>query len=135
MIPALLGLLLATADTSRPYRLLVTAESDDQVALIEFRPCADEAPPRCGARVTRTYPVGVHPVDIEGPHGVVAAADGKSFFVTVAHGKPNGRLLHYDVATGALLGEVELGRFPATVAIDGEGQFLYPINFNFNDPE
>ncbi|MEO8450630.1 MAG: YncE family protein [Gemmatimonadota bacterium] len=126
---------VAPADSVRSYRLLVTAESDDQVALVEFIPCRAQSRPGCGARVVRTYAVGVHPVDIEGPHGVIAALDGKSFFVTIAHGKPNGWLLQYDLASGDLLGQVGLGMFPATVDLDPAGQLLYAINFNFNDPE
>src|SRR6187200_2442251 len=74
-----------------PYRLLVAAESEDQVALVEFRPCgATESAPACGAKVTRTYSVGVNPVEIEGPHGVIASRDGRSFFVSIAHGRPYG---------------------------------------------
>jgi DNA-binding beta-propeller fold protein YncE len=118
------------------YRLLATAESADQVALIAFQPCQPaEVPPACGARVERTYDVGRWPLEIEGPHGVVAAPDGKSFYVSMAHGRPFGRLEKYDVATGRRLGAVELGMFPATVDVSPTGAFVYAINFNFEDPE
>lgn len=113
------------------YRLLVGAESEDQVALIEFRPCPG-AP--CGARVLRTYEVGLWATEIEGPHGVVAAPDGRSFYVTLAHGRPNGWLQQYDLDTGRRLGQVELGMFPATVDL-GPGGLVYVINFNFEDPD
>lgn len=117
-----------------PYRLLAGAESDDQVALIEFTPCARPGAAGCGARLVRTYPVGLTPSDIEGPHGVVATPDGAAFFVSIAHGRPFGYLQKFDLASGRLMAQVELGMFPATVAL-GPGGFVYAINFNFEDPE
>lgn len=121
---------------SRAYRLLATAESADQVALITFTPCPQGVvPPVCGARVARTYDVGRWPLEIEGPHGVVASPDGKSFYVSVAHGRPTGHLEKYDLATGRRTGIVELGMFPATVDVSPTGSFVYVINFNFEDPE
>lgn len=118
------------------YRLLVTAESADQVALIAFKPCQPaEVSPACGARVERTYDVGRWPLDIEGPHGVAAAPDGKSFYVSIAHGRPFGLLEKYDLASGRLIRRVELGMFPATVDVSPNGSFVYVINFNFDDPE
>jgi DNA-binding beta-propeller fold protein YncE len=118
------------------YRFLVTAESQDQVALVRFKPCQPgEQAPACGAAVERTYPVGEYPPDIEGPHGVVAAPDGRSFYVTLAHGRPFGRLERYDLATGRRLGAVTLGMFPATVDISPNGAFVYAIDFNFEDPD
>ncbi len=118
------------------YHLLATAESADQVALIAFKPCQPaEVPPACGVRVERTYDVGRWPLEIEGPHGVVASPDGKSFYVSMAHGRPFGRLEKYDVATGRRLGAVELGMFPATVDVSSSGAFVYAINFNFEDPD
>ncbi len=118
------------------YRLLATAESADQVALIAFKPCQPaEVPPTCGARVERTYDVGRWPLEIEGPHGVIASPDGKAFYVSIAHGRPFGRLEKYDIATGRRLGAVELGMFPATVDMSPSGAFVYAINFNFEDPD
>jgi DNA-binding beta-propeller fold protein YncE len=118
------------------YRFLVTAESQDQVALVRFTPCQPaQAPPVCGPAVERTYDVGLYSADIEGPHGVVASPDGLSFYVTMAHGRPFGRLEKYDVATGRRLGVVELGMFPATVDISPNGSFVYAVNFNFEDPD
>jgi DNA-binding beta-propeller fold protein YncE len=117
------------------YRFLATAASEDQVALVAFKPCQPaEVPPACGVRVERAYQVGPRPIEIDGPHGVVAAPDGKSFYVTIAHGRPAGWLEKYDVATGALLGRVALGLFPATVDVSPSGAQLYAVNFNFDDP-
>lgn len=126
------------AAQQKAYRLLATAESDDQVALIEFTPCvgaggAAGASPACGAKVVRTYEVGLWPADTEGPHGVAATPDGKVFYVTLAHGRPFGFLQKFETDTGKLLSQAELGMFPATV--DLAGPFVYVINFNFEDPE
>lgn len=126
----------ALAAQAAPYRALVGAESDDLVELIEFRPCAPQAPAAaCGAKLARSYAVGLWPAEIEGPHGVAAAPDGKSFYVSMAHGRPFGLLLKYDLASGALLGKTELGMFPATLDIDPRDSIVYAINFNFEDPQ
>lgn len=118
------------------YRFLATAELQDQVALVRFKPCQpEEAPPVCGTAVERTYDVGLSSADIEGPHGVVVSPDGRTFYVSMAHGRPFGRLEKYDVATGRRLGVVELGMFPATVDISPSGSFVYVVNFNFEDPD
>jgi DNA-binding beta-propeller fold protein YncE len=131
------------ARPGRSYRLLAGAESDDEVALIEFTPCpaGDSAlgasaarASSCGAKVVRTYQVGIFPSDIEGPHGLIASHDGKSFYVSIAHGRPNGYLQKFDLVTGRLLGQVELGMFPATVDLSPFGELVYVINFNFEDP-
>ena len=129
------------APPDRTYRFIVGAESDDEVALIEFRPCPFDSTgalvstPGCGARTLRTYQVGLYPSDIEGPHGVVASNDGRSFYVSIAHGRPTGYLQKFDFATGKLIDQVELGMFPATVDIAPLGELVYVINFNFEDPE
>lgn len=131
---AAIALVLGTAPLTAQqpvYRLLATAESDDQVALIEFRPCPGRG---CGVRVVRTYQVGIYPADMEGPHGVVPAPDGKSFYVTLAHGRPFGYLQKIDLTTGQAIGLVELGMFAATVD-QAAGELLWVVNFNFEDPK
>ena len=85
--------------------------------------------------MVRTYDVGLYAADIEGPHGVVASPDGRAFYVSIAHGRPNGLLIKYDLETGKPLGMTELGMFPATVDISPDGSLLYVINFNFEDPK
>jgi DNA-binding beta-propeller fold protein YncE len=130
-----LGLCVTLGAQPSPYRILVAAESEDQVALVEFRPCGPTGGTSgCGATVVRTYAVGVNPVEIEGPHGVVASSDSRSFYVTMAHGRPYGSLLQYDLASGALTGQVELGMFPATIDLTVAGDLAYVVNFNFHDP-
>ncbi len=118
-----------------PYRLLATAESEDQVALIEFTPCTTSGVPAgCGARVARTYDVGIWAPETEGPHGVVPSADGRSFFISLAHGQPFGFLQKVDLESGTVSEVVTLGMFPATVDIARNGGFIWVVNFNFEDP-
>jgi DNA-binding beta-propeller fold protein YncE len=135
---ALLVAVMPLGAQQSSYRFLVGAESEDEVALVEFVPC----PPartgtatNCGARVLRTYDVGRWVSDIEGPHGVIAAHDGRSFYVTIAHGRPYGFLRRFDIGSGRMLGEVELGMFPASVDIAPNASLLWVVNFNFEDPD
>ena len=58
------------------------------------------------------------PNDIDGPHGVAVAPDGGSYFVTFAHGQPNGTLWRLATSDDRPLGHVTLGMFPATAAGD-----------------
>jgi DNA-binding beta-propeller fold protein YncE len=135
LLLALAGGTMAQAVSGQParYRLLATAESDDQVALIEFTPCGESRPPGCGASVVRTYQVGLYPADAEGPHGVVPASDGQSFYVSLAHGRPFGYVQRIHLASGRATGLVEVGMFAATIDRGG-GDLLYVVNFNFEDP-
>jgi len=132
---ACLGLTTAATGQTARYRFLATAESDDQVVLAEFVPCTQAAPvaDACGVRALRTYQVGRWPAETEGPHGVIPGADGRAFYVSLAHGFPFGYLEKVDLETGKSLGFVELGMFPATVDL-GVGGLVYVINFNFEDP-
>ena len=106
------------------YRVFVVSESSDDVALVRFGPA--------GAEVERSFKTGLIPTEINGPHGVAVAPDGESYFVTVAHGAPAGTLWKYDTATDSLLGRVQLGLFPASVAVSPNGYFVYAVNFNLH---
>ena len=106
------------------YLLFVVSESSDDVALVRFGPE--------GAKVERSFKTGLIPTEINGPHGVAVAPDGGSYFVTVAHGSPAGTLWKYSTATDSLLGRVELGLFPASLAVSPDGFFVYAVNFNLH---
>ena len=113
------------------YLILVAAEARDEVAVVRFGPTlGPDGTPL--ARVEETRPVGMNPVDPDGPHGVGFAPDGRTYFVSTAHGTPNGQLWRYDAATGRLLGRVELGAFPATLQVSPDGGTAYVVNFNLH---
>lgn len=114
----------AAQPPSRDYLVLVASESVDRVALVRFGPA--------GARVEREKYVGWSKMEVAGPHGVAVAPDAKSYFVTIAHGTPFGKLVKYDAATDAMLGSVMLGNFPATAQLSPDGALVFVVNFNLH---
>ena len=112
----------APAPPDRDYYLFVASEGNDQVALVKFGPG--------GIRVERTHVTGIKPSDIDGPHGVATAPDGKFYYVTTAHGSPFGYLWKYAAHNDSLAGRVMLGNFPATAQVTPDGAFVYVVNFN-----
>src|SRR4051812_45092159 len=107
---------------AQDYLALVASESVDQIAVIRYGPS--------GIRVERTNVTGIMPADVDGPHGVALSPDGKSYYVSTAHGAPFGYLWKYSTANDSLVGRVMLGNFPATVQVTPDGAFAYVVNFN-----
>ena len=126
-----LALAAAPAAGAQEYTVLVASEATDQVAVVRFGPKlgAGGTP---AARVEESRPVGLNPMDPDGPHGLAFAPDGRSYFVSTAHGAPYGSLWRYDAATGQTLGRVELGLFPATLQVSPDGAAAYVVNFNLH---
>ena len=58
------------------YYIYVCAESEDEVALIKFDGKK--------AVVEKTIPVGVWPLEIEGPHGITVSPDGEHWYLSMA---------------------------------------------------
>ncbi|MEA1881152.1 MAG: YncE family protein [Candidatus Marinimicrobia bacterium] len=108
----------------RDYYIYVTAESEDEVALIRFDGKK--------AHVEKRIPVGVWPVEIEGPHGITVSPDGDYWYLSMAHGIPFGHLYKYKTGTDEMVGRVELGLFPATMGISNATGLLYIVNFNLH---
>ena len=109
---------------ARDYYIYVAAESEDEVALIHFDGKV--------ATVLKEIPIGVWPLDIEGPHGLTVAPDGDYWFLAVAHGIPNGHVYKYSTGTDQWVGRVELKLFPATLEISRATGMLYVVNFNLH---
>ncbi|GIT57861.1 MAG: hypothetical protein Ct9H300mP18_12900 [Candidatus Neomarinimicrobiota bacterium] len=68
------------------------------------------------AHVEKRIPVGVWPVEIEGPHGITVSPDGNIgiyqwLMVTIGH------LYKYKTGPDEMVDRVELGLFPATMGI------------------
>jgi len=106
----------------RSYYIYVCAESEDQVALVRYG--------ANGAEVVKTIGVGSFPADIEGPHGIGVAPDGRHWFVSISHGFPFGSVHKYETGTDEWMGDVTLGLFPATLDISPATNLLYVVNFN-----
>ncbi|GLC27103.1 YncE family protein [Roseisolibacter agri] len=112
------------APPTRDYRVFVGSEGDDRIQLVRFGPA--------GATVERQFRVGTNPTELLGPHGVGVAPDGRHYFVSTAHGTPNGALLKYTTAGDSLAGRVTLGAFPATLQVSPDGNWVYVVNFNLH---
>jgi len=129
---ALLGLALLAAapvarasDVAQPtrnYHAYVCAESDDVVDLIRFGPA--------GIELLKEIPVGAFPAEIEGPHGIGVAPDGRHWFVSISHGLPYGSIHKYATGSDDWLGDVTVGMFPATLAVSPATGLLYVVNFD-----
>jgi DNA-binding beta-propeller fold protein YncE len=72
------------------------------------------------------------PSDIDGPHNIAAAPDGKSYYVTIAHGTPYGSLWRLNVAGDSLLGRAQVELFPTTISLTPDGQFAFVANSDFH---
>ena len=114
----------APAGPDKDYLVYIGAEATDEVAAVRFGPK--------GAKVDHVTNVGVLPSDPDGPHGVGVAPDGKTYFVSTAHGVPFGYLWKFTTAGDSARGRVELGMFPATLQVSPDGAFVYVVNFNLH---
>lgn len=110
--------------SAQDYYAYVASESTDEVALIRFDGRE--------ATVEETVAVGNIPVETEGAHGMTVSPDGNHWFVSIAHGKPFGRVVKYETGSNAKVGSAEVGLFPATMQISQVTGLLYVVNFNLH---
>ena len=115
----------AGAQDAPTYRVYVANESSDLVSRVAFTPGRD-------AWVEKEIPVGMMPGDIDGAHGISVSPDGEFWYVTIAHGTPQGFLWKFHAGPDTLVGRTKLGLFPATMGITPDGQFLLAANFNLH---
>ena len=109
---------------SSSYWVYVAAESEDEVSLVRF----DSA----GATVTKTIPVGIWPLEIEGPHGLRVSPGGDYWYLSLAHGNPYGSVYKYRTGTDELVASVDVGLFPATLDVAASTGLLYVVNFDLH---
>ena len=109
---------------TQAYLVYVVSETTDEVSLLRFGPD--------GARVEKQFPTGIMPTDVDGPHGLDVAPGGEHYYVSLGHGKPYGSVWKYRAGDDAVVGQVTLGLFPATLDVSPNGQFAYVVNFNLH---
>ena len=130
ILSLLFSLMVATApglqlDEPTPvYRVFVGSEATDRISLVVFDGVE--------ARVEREFSVGMYPTEPDGPHGLAMSPDGSTLFISTGHGRPFGNLWKVDPATGRSMGRVELGFFPASLAISPDGRYAWVANFNLH---
>ena len=117
-------LAMAINGQAQIYYVYVTAESEDEVAVVKFDGQK--------AETIKRIPVGVWPAEIEGPHGITVSPDGKHWYLSMAHGIPYGKLYKFKTGTDELVGQTTLGLFPATMQISTATGLLYCVNFNLH---
>ena len=117
-------LLIINPLKGRNYYIYVTAESQDEVHVVKFD----------GKKAVdiKDIPVGVWPLEIEGPHGLTISPDGNYWYLSLAHGFPFGHVYKYETGTDKMVDRVELGLFPATMQISAATGLLYVVNFNLH---
>jgi DNA-binding beta-propeller fold protein YncE len=108
----------------RDYLVLIASEVTDEISLVRFGAGAP--------RVERVQRTGFNPSEPDGPHGLAISPSGEHFYVSTAHGTPFGSLWKYATATGAQVGRVELGLFPASMQVTPDGHYIYVVNFNLH---
>ena len=124
MYRVLLAFLFFNFCHSQNYYIYVAAESDDTVSVLKFD----------GETIEETdrITVGIMPTENEGPHGITIDPSGKYWYLTLAHGNPNGSVVKYSTENNEPLSKVELGLFPATMQISKTTGLLYVVNFNLH---
>ena len=110
--------------SAKEYFIYVASESQDEVHLIMFDGQK--------GKVVKNIPVGVWPLEVEGPHGITISPDGKYWYLSLAHGFPYGHVYKYETGKDKLVDRVELGLFPATMQISNATGLLYVVNFNLH---
>jgi DNA-binding beta-propeller fold protein YncE len=106
------------------YWVYVASEAADAISRLRFDGSS--------LTVERTIPTGLMPNDVDGPHGLAVAPDGRTYYVSMAHGQPNGTVWQYSAGDDRAIGRVTLGMFPATAQVTPDGEFLYVVNFNLH---
>lgn len=109
------------------YWVYVANESSDLVSLVRFGPG--------GLVLEKAISVGIMPREIDGPHGLNVAPDGRYYYVSLAHGAPFGSLWKLRTGSDLLVDSVSLGLFPATIGLTPDGLMAFVVNFNLHgDP-
>ena len=112
-----------TTPTPAPYKVGVVSESGDIVSW--FVPDGPRLVP------DRVVHVGIMPTDVDGPHNLAVSADGRWYFISIAHGTPFGALWKYDARTDEAVGHAPLQMYPTTIGLTPDGEWALVANSDF----
>lgn len=121
-------------------RVVITNSLDDTLSLLDLDTMDS---PNWGelARI----PVGLNPVELEGPHHTVASPDGAFYYVGISNyvpgsgsgphgvhgaGSSDGYCLKLDSATNRIVGSVRVDPNPGDVIVSKDGRTLYQTHFD-----
>jgi DNA-binding beta-propeller fold protein YncE len=124
LLPAGAGLAAQQPTAASPFTLYVSSEAGDVVTRIEVGPA--------GWRIAREIPVGLMVTDLDGPHHVAVSADGRFWYVSLAHGTPFGAVWQYATGSDSLLARVQVGMFPTTIGLSPDGAWAFVPNSDFH---
>ena len=103
------------------YRVLVVNEASDMVAQVAFVPGQ-------GAQVERTTQLSYASGAITGAHGIAASRDGRYWYIALAHGTPRGSIRRYDAVGDTIIGTIDVGVAPTTLAVAPDGRHIFAVN-------
>jgi DNA-binding beta-propeller fold protein YncE len=130
-------------DAGRPgeRRLIVTNNLDDTVSVVSWERLVAGGE---GAEVAR-FPVGLVPLEREGPHHVAVTPDGRTAFVAISNfvpgggsgphgahgtGTADGRALRIDLTTLRTVGATRVDRNPGDIRLSPDGGVLVVSHFD-----
>ena len=114
----------AQPTAATPYTLYVSSESGDVVSRIEVGPD--------GWRKVREISVKLIANELSAPHNVAVSADGRFWYVSIAHGTPFGSVWKYATGSDSLIARVKVGMFPTTIGLSPDGEWAYVPNSDFH---
>ncbi|HWU90866.1 MAG TPA: hypothetical protein VN253_26555 [Kofleriaceae bacterium] len=122
-------------------RILITNNIDDTVSVFDL---AKVGQPDFAELVR--LPVGLSPVEIEGPHRISMDPNDEFYYVNISNyvpgtgggphgprgtGLQNGHILKYRASDNELVGSVEVDRSPGDTAVSDDGKTLYVSHYDF----
>jgi len=121
-------------DAQQVYQVYVGAESADSLHRLRFDGRTIQVERSTSvSHLYRTRKAADRFTDHESPHGIGALDGGRYLYMTTGHGIPDGKLWKVEVGPDSAVAEpVDLGRFPASLGISPDGDFVYVANFNLH---
>ncbi|GHG78988.1 hypothetical protein [Comamonas sp. JC664] len=121
-------------------RIIITNSLDDTLSLVELNTVGTP-----GFRELARVPVGLNPVELEGPHHSAVAPAGDFYYVGISNyvpgggsgphgahgtGADDGYCLKLDARDNRLVGSVRVNPNPGDVIISADGNTLYQTHFD-----